>query len=146
MHFILLCFGKMLQLFADILLQELERQICAKFLQVELNRTRLNTICFGNGHELQQTEYDPDSHLVKVSGISNNNRSSPAAASRHRRRMSGSSFSDSESGKPIYAGYPPQSPLSQSGYTSSDIGSEVGLNDNRLRSTDRYGVQRSLRH
>lgn len=130
-------------------LNALEQQICGDFLQLELRRTRLNTVCFTNGHELQQPDPVSDgstqsffARSVTTAGAILNQRTSfiPGSnMSRHRRRVSGSSLSDSDSGKPSI-GHPPQSPLSQSGYASSDVGSETG-NDIRLRSlanSDRY--------
>lgn len=119
------------------------QQICADFLPLELRRTRLNTVCFTDGRDLQQPGAGSDvntryasAKTTIVTGSTLNQRTQFSAGfhtSRHGRRPSGSSLSDSDSGKPSL-GLPPQSPFSQSGYASSDVGSETG-SDIRLKSS-----------
>lgn len=127
-----------------LFLQAMEQQICADFLQSELKRTRLITVCFTNAHSIQEVESVSESNTRYYSTRSMNTASSTfnhrttispgSSLSRHRRLLSASSLSDSDSGKPSIV-HPSQSPLSQSGYASSDLGSETGVNEMQLRSS-----------
>ncbi|KAH7351648.1 hypothetical protein KP509_19G007800 [Ceratopteris richardii] len=121
-------------------LDALEQQVCSDFLQVELKRTKLIYMCFTN-----MSERSPQSSSRHSSGrpIGAGNATVGLRAPsglQHQRFRSSSSLSDSDSSRP--SGIPPyQSPMSQSGYASSDVGSETGVYETKLRSsvsTDRH--------
>ncbi|MCO5612553.1 hypothetical protein L7F22_066821 [Adiantum nelumboides] len=116
-------------------LNAIEQQVCDQYLQLELKRTRLIIVCFANAFSVQEPENASQSTARFSSGRSTNmgnstfNHRAPlspgSGVARHRRFQSTSSLSDnSDSGRPS-AIYPSQSPLSQSGYASSDVGSET---------------------
>ncbi|KAI5080860.1 hypothetical protein GOP47_0004043 [Adiantum capillus-veneris] len=126
-------------------LNAIEQQVCDQFLQLELKRTRLIIVCFTNAYNMHEPDNTSQSTARYSSGRSINvvnstfNHRVPLSpgpgASRHRRFQSASSLSDnSDSGRPS-AIHPSQSPLSQSGYASSDVGSETGIHESRTRSS-----------
>lgn len=119
-------------------MQILVPQVIADFLPHELKRTRVNVFCFTDA----MLNSDPQGRrtIASQQRIRSNGVGVPAALkTRHRRKNSASSLTDSESGKPVSA-LPPLSPYG--GYASSEVGSDGGIADLRSRgvsnATDRY--------
>lgn len=131
----------------------LAHQVSADFLQLELRRTQMNTVCFRELSIHMEPVSDTGRHVFQTS----HSMAAPASThmkgtqsmgasifSRHRRRLSGSSLSDSDShsSKP-FAMVHPQSPINQPGYASSDVGSDSADIRGRGPSNDRYSKPRS---
>ncbi|KAJ7561112.1 hypothetical protein O6H91_03G014300 [Diphasiastrum complanatum] len=131
----------------DIL--NIARKISGELLSSELKRTRVNTMCFMDGRLLEPTPEagkQTASLPSNFSVISSQSQRGTAMLGRHRRMSSGSSISESDSGKP-YAGLPPVSPFQPSGYASSDIASDAGSSDiqrsKTISRTDRFSKMQS---
>lgn len=117
-------------------IQILLQQVIADYLPHELKRTRVNVFCFTDAllnsdlHGRRAIATQQRTRSIGVPG---------ALKTRHRRKNSASSLTDSESGKPASA-LPPLSPYG--GYASSEVGSDGGIADLRSRgsnnATDRY--------
>lgn len=131
----------------------LAHQVSADFLQLELRRTQINTVCFRElsihlepmsetgRHVLQTSHTMPAPASTHTKGTQSMGAS---VYSRHRRRLSGSSLSDSDShsSKP-FAVVHPHSPITQPGYASSDVGSDSADIRGRVPSNDRYSKPQS---
>ncbi|GLJ54776.1 hypothetical protein SUGI_1176620 [Cryptomeria japonica] len=127
-------------------------QISADYLQLELRRTQMNTVCFRevsvqlepypnkgrNAYQAFQTLAAPGAHSKGAESMG------ASGYSRHRRKLSGSSLSDSESSKPLAAIHP-SATFNQPGYSSSDVGSETGSLDVKGRGplNERYSRNKS---
>lgn len=117
-------------------IQILVQQVIADYLPNELKRTRVNVFCFTDAllnSDLQGRRANATQQRTRPSGVPG------ALKTRHRRKNSASSLTDSESGKPASA-LPPLSPYGS--YASSEVGSDGGIADLRSRgsnnATDRY--------
>lgn len=132
---------RMLRLVAACLIlrhifQDIVQQTINEYLPNELKRTRVNVFCF------TEASLTSDSQGRRMLNSQQRTRSTGflpgALKTRHRRKNSASSLTDSDSGKPGSA-LPPLSPYG--GYASSEVGSDQGINDLRPRgaiSTDRF--------
>jgi len=131
----------------------LAHQVSADFLQLELRRTQMNTVCFRELSIHLEPVLDTGRHVFQNS----HSMAAPASThmkgtqsmgasvfSRHRRRLSASSLSDSDShsSKP-FAMVHPHSPINQPGYASSDVGSDSADTRGRGPSNDRYSKSQS---
>ncbi|KAH9321769.1 hypothetical protein KI387_016408, partial [Taxus chinensis] len=127
-------------------------QVSADYLQLELRRTQMNTVCFressvplepipSRGRHASQAF-----HGLAIAGAHGKVTQSMGTTgySHHRRKLSGSSLSDSESSKPS-AVIHSNSPFNQPGYNSSDVGSETGSSDVKVRGplNERYSKNQS---
>lgn len=119
-----------------VCVQILVQQVIADYLPNELKRTRVNVFCFTDAllnSDLQGRRANATQQRTRPSGVPG------ALKTRHRRKNSASSLTDSESGKPASA-LPPLSPYGS--YASSEVGSDGGIADLRSRgsnnATDRY--------
>lgn len=116
--------------------QDIVQQSINEYLPNELKRTRVNVFCF------TEALLTSDSQGRRMLNSQQRTRSTGflpgALKTRHRRKNSASSLTDSDSGKPGSA-LPPLSPYG--GYASSEVGSDQGINDLRPRgasATDRF--------
>lgn len=116
--------------------QDIVQQTINEYLPNELKRTRVNVFCF------TEALLTSDSQGRRMLNTQQRTRSTGflpgALKTRHRRKNSASSLTDSDSGKPGSA-LPPLSPYG--GYASSEVGSDQGINDLRPRgtiATDRF--------
>ncbi|CAK9237296.1 unnamed protein product [Sphagnum troendelagicum] len=116
-------------------IQAIAQQIIAEHLPNELKRTRVNVFCFT---EAVKT----DMQGRRAASLQQRTQSTGFGAAalnltRHRRKNSGSSLTDSDSGKPG-SGLPPLSPYA--GYPNSELGSDTGSGDMRPRAvgSDRF--------
>ena len=117
-------------------MQILVQEVIADYLPIELKRTRVNVFCFTDAllnSDLQGKRTPGTQQRTRSSGVPG------ALKTRHRRKNSASSLTDSDAGKPASA-LPPLSPYG--GYASSEVGSDGGVADLRSRgsinATDRY--------
>lgn len=128
----------MLRLTMSFCMQMLVPQVIADFLPNELKRTRVNVFCFTDAM-LNSDLQGRRNNILTQQRIRSNGAVPTALKTRHRRKNSASSLTDSESGKPVSA-LPPLSPYG--GYASSEVGSDGSISDLRSRgasnATDRY--------